>query len=177
MGFRDDIAADAAWYGVTSLPAVLLAALRHRTLAPVITLRISKYTENCRPAHLSARLIHRWACQRAGIDLPHELVAGPGLKLTHGWGIVVHPDARIGRNVILMHGVTIGMRSGGVPTIGDDAWIGPNAVVIGPTRVGDRSRVAAGCVLVESIGDDVQVFLDKRALVIRHVGSAPELQE
>lgn len=107
------------------------------------------------------RRAHRWATARAGMDLPWETEIGPGLAITHGWGLVVAPSARIGANVTVFHGVTIGRKDdiaddgtrveGGAPTIGDGAWIGPHAIIIGPVMVGAGARVAGGSVVTKDV--------------------------
>ena len=94
------------------------------------------------------------------MDLPWNLDVGDGLALTHGWGLVVTPGAKIGRNVTLFHGVTLGRRDRvdehgnrtvGYPVIEDEVWLGPHAVVIGDVRVGRGSRVAAGAFVTEDV--------------------------
>src|SRR3954452_15718698 len=45
-----------------------------------------------------------------GISLPKQARVGPGCRIHHFGGIVVHDDAAIGANCPLRHGVTIGDR-------------------------------------------------------------------
>ena len=37
-----------------------------------------------------------------------------------------------------------GVRESGYPTIQDDVWIGPNAIVVGNVTIGQGSRIAGG---------------------------------
>lgn len=106
-----------------------------------------------------ARILHRLACQLAGIELPWRTAIGPGLALTHGRGIVVNVNSRIGRNVTLFHGVTLGQRDSigkagtrltSYPVIEDDVWIGPYAIVVGVT-VGKGSRIAGGAYVYQDV--------------------------
>jgi serine O-acetyltransferase len=54
-----------------------------------------------------------------------------------------------------MHNVTIGTNMGaGAPVIGDDVFIGVNATVLGPIRVGDRVRIAANTAVTTDVPDD-----------------------
>ncbi|MDB5870406.1 MAG: serine O-acetyltransferase [Polaromonas sp.] len=108
---------------------------------------------------LPARIMHRLACQSAGIELPWKTVIAPGLALTHGRGIVVNAHARIGQNVTIFHGVTLGQRdfisrdgsrTTSYPVIEDDVWIGPHAIVVGAT-IGKGSRIAGGAYVFENI--------------------------
>jgi serine O-acetyltransferase len=96
----------------------------------------------------------------AGVDLPWQTRIGSGLALTHGWGLVISPGAKIGSNVTLFHGVTLGQRDRilitgdreiGYPTIEDDVWIGPHAIIIGNVTIGRGSRIAGGACVHESV--------------------------
>lgn len=75
---------------------------------------------------------------------------------------------RIGRHVLLAHGVSIltgthdyrlfgAERKHAIPDhgrdvdIGDGVWIASNATVLGPCRIGEHSVVAAGAVVVEDV--------------------------
>lgn len=106
-----------------------------------------------------ARVLHRLACQLAGIELPWRTRIAPGVALTHGRGIVVNVNSQIGRNVTLMHGVTLGQRDAigkdgsrltRYPVIEDDVWIGPYAIVVG-VRVGKGSRIAGGAYVYQDV--------------------------
>ncbi|HXG28181.1 MAG TPA: acyl-ACP--UDP-N-acetylglucosamine O-acyltransferase [Nevskiales bacterium] len=61
---------------------------------------------------------------------------------------VVHPEARLGRNV------SVGAYSliGAGVEIGDNTWIGPHVVINGPTRIGHSNRIFQFC----SIGEEPQ---------------------
>ncbi|MEH1014445.1 serine acetyltransferase [Micromonospora sp. CPCC 206060] len=88
-------------------------------------------------------------------DLPRELVCGPGLRLFHPYGLVLHRGVRIGRNVTMYHRITIGRRDlSGEPVIGDDVTIGAGAVVLGPVVVGDRARIGAGAIVLDDVPVD-----------------------
>lgn len=74
------------------------------------------------------------------------------LKLPHPNGVVVHENAVIGRNCMIMQQVTIGMiRTGEVPTIGDDVYIGAGAKLIGKLTVGDGARIGANAVVLNDV--------------------------
>lgn len=107
-----------------------------------------------------ARLLYRMVSQMAGIEIPWRTDIAPGLALTHGRGIVVNAGARIGRNVTLFHGVTLGQRdhidAQGrrhtlYPVIEDEVWIGPHAIIVGGVTVGKGSRIAGGAYVFEDV--------------------------
>jgi serine O-acetyltransferase len=111
-------------------------------------------------AVLPARLLYRFVSQLAGIEIPWRTVIAPGLALTHGRGIVVNAGARIGSNVTLFHGVTLGQRdhidAQGrrhtlYPVIEDEVWIGPHAIIVGGVTVGRGSRIAGGAYVFEDV--------------------------
>jgi serine O-acetyltransferase len=143
-----------------SLASIVRLALTNRTFRPVFTLRLCQWTrDNVRTLLPVARILHRWAQGQTAIDFPSGVKAGPGLTLVHGWGIVVNKDALLGSNVTLFNGVVIGRkdkiteqgRETAYPTIGNDVWIGPHAIIIGGVRVGDGAIVGAGSVVTKDV--------------------------
>lgn len=97
-----------------------------------------------------------------GIEIPASTSIGPGLRLRHGVGTVVNPAARLGNDVLLRHGVTIGNRNTrdktACPNIGDSVEIGANAIILGPIRIGDRARIGAGTVVMFDVDADATVI-------------------
>jgi putative colanic acid biosynthesis acetyltransferase WcaB len=88
-----------------------------------------------------------------GIELNLKSRIGPGLRLYHGTGLVVHEKAVLGSNCSLRHCTTIGMKDGpdDVPTIGDYVDIGSNAVLLGAITIGDRATIGAGAVVIHDV--------------------------
>lgn len=102
---------------------------------------------------LPVRVVYRLAIEVVmGVELPDRLRAGPGLAVFHGVGLVVNQRARLGANVTIRHGTTIGAltESGLAPVIGDGVDIGAQAMVVGDIYVGDNSVIGAGAILVDS---------------------------
>lgn len=88
-----------------------------------------------------------------GIELNYKARIGPGLRLYHGYALVIHDKATIGRDCTLRHATTIGMRKGpdDCPVIGNRVDIGSNSVVIGAINVGDGATIGAGSVVVHDV--------------------------
>ena len=65
-------------------------------------------------------------------------------------GVVIGETTVIGDNCTLYQGVTLGGTGKDQgkrhPTLGNDVLVGAGAKVLGPFRVGDNARVAAGAV-------------------------------
>ena len=145
--------------------SVVHAWLQHRTFRPVLTLRLCQASSRWpawwgRIGHVACRFAHRWTQHQAGIDLPWNVSVGMGLRIVHGWGLVVTPGARIGSNVTLFHGATIGrkddiavggQRTSEFPVIEDAVWVGPHAVVVGGVRLRAGCRLAAGTVVTGDV--------------------------
>lgn len=163
--FRSAVRADVVrLYGRYNLGLLLRACLFIRTFRPVFTLRVCQAVTNLQPLVsfmliFPCRVIHHWVQQMAGMDLGWGTEVGPGLLISHGWGFVTGPGVIIGSNVTIFHGVTIGMKhkispSGRVksfPTIEDEVWIGPHAVIAGGVVVGRGSRIAPGTIVTGDV--------------------------
>ncbi|HEY7214477.1 MAG TPA: serine O-acetyltransferase EpsC [Thermoanaerobaculia bacterium] len=100
-------------------------------------------------------MIARFNLFLTGVDIGPGAVIGPGLLISHGMGIVIGGYARIGRNAILLHQVTIGStgpsRIEAMPVIGDDVLIGAGAKVIGPVTVGDNVFIGVNAVVTRDV--------------------------
>jgi serine O-acetyltransferase len=84
----------------------------------------------------------------------------PDVHLPHPYGIIVHPQAVIGRRVTLMQQVTIGghdQRENIAPLIGDDVYIGAGARVLGDVRIGQGVVIGANAVVTRDIPPGVTV--------------------
>lgn len=97
-----------------------------------------------------------------GVDIGPGAEIGPGLRIAHGNGIVIGGYAKIGRNALLLHQVTIGAPSPGrvekMPVIGDNVFIGAGAKVIGGIRVGDNVFIGVNTIVARNIPDNSRVL-------------------
>lgn len=77
---------------------------------------------------------------------------GPGLSIAHYGTIVVNDKARIGANCRLHACVNIGASGGKpeAPTIGDNAYIGPGALIFGNITLGNNVTIAANATVNKS---------------------------
>jgi serine O-acetyltransferase len=101
-----------------------------------------------------------------GVEIPRSVEIGEGFDLVHGgFGVVIHPKSKIGRNVKIYPGVTLGRADIHLPMeqskfagieVGDDAILAAGAKVLckeGTLRVGRGTVVGANAVLLQSTGD------------------------
>ena len=87
-------------------------------------------------------------------DIPYTVDVS-GCNFQHkGFGVVIHPQSVIGKNIVIQHSVTIGETSKGVPVIGNNVFIGARAVVIGDITIGNNVKIGAGAVVTKDIPDN-----------------------
>lgn len=80
------------------------------------------------------------------IQIPAEVQIGKGFYIGHSGRIIINKNVKIGSNVNIATGVTIGETNRGagkgVPQIGDYVWIGTNAVIVGRIKIGNDVMIA-----------------------------------
>ena len=97
----------------------------------------------------------KWLCQWLGkgtvnLTLPPTVKIEEGLLLFHAYGTILNAKA-IGKGCRIVHNVTLGDKKGGVPTIGNNVEILPNAVVTGDIQIGDHCVIGPGAVVFKSV--------------------------
>ena len=108
-----------------------------------------------------ARFISELGRWLTGIEIHPGAKIGRRLVIDHGMGVVFGETAEIGDDCIVFHGVTLG----GVkfdpikrhPTVGNRVLIGTGAKILGPITLGDGSRVGANAVVTRDVPAGVTV--------------------
>ncbi len=102
-----------------------------------------------------ARLVSQKAARKTGIEIHPGATIGKRLVIDHGTGVVIGETTEIGDDVLIYQGVTLGGTGKDTgkrhPTIGNNVMISAGAKVLGPFKIGDNSRVAAGAVVLEEV--------------------------
>ncbi len=117
---------------------------------------------------LSGRIISHAGRFVTGIEIHPAAVIGRRFFIDHGTGVVIGETSRIGDDVTLYQGVTLGGIAPSIdaasqvdqkrhPTIGDGAIVGSGAQVLGPITVGAGARVGANAVVVKDVPAGVTV--------------------
>lgn len=87
---------------------------------------------------------------------------GPGLYIGHPFCITINPQVKIGKNCNIHKGVTIGQENRGprkgAPTIGDNVWIGVNAVIVGKITIGSNVLIAPNSFINQDIPSNSIAF-------------------
>lgn len=80
---------------------------------------------------------------------------GGGIRFLHKASMIIYVKSA-GTNFTICQGVTVGSNAGstkphGYPTIGNNVFIGANAVVCGNITIGDNVIIGAGAVVTKSV--------------------------
>lgn len=101
----------------------------------------------------------RWFSQIArwltGIEIHPGAKIGRRFFIDHGMGVVIGETAEIGDDVTLYHGVTLGgttwRKEKRHPTLGNNVVVGAGAKILGPITIGDNARVGSNSVVVKDV--------------------------
>lgn len=105
-----------------------------------------------------ARLISQRSRHRTGIEIHPGAKIGKRLVIDHGMGIVIGETAEVGDDCLIYHGVTLGGTGKDQgkrhPTIGNNVLLSTGSKVLGPFKVGDGARIAANAVVLKEVPED-----------------------
>lgn len=103
------------------------------------------------PARFTSN-IGRWL---TGIEIHPGARIGRRLIIDHGMGVVIGETAIVGDDVYLYHQVTLGgtssERGKRHPTVGNGVIVGAGAKILGDILIGDGARVGANAVVVQPV--------------------------
>ena len=107
---------------------------------------------------LLARLLSQWARLLTGIEIHPGAILGKRFFIDHGMGVVIGETARVGDDVTIYQGVTLGgtgKRNGKRHhTLRNNVVVGAGAQILGNITVGENSRVGAGSVVLTDVPDN-----------------------
>ena len=105
--------------------------------------------------YLMGRLISNLGRFVTGVEIHPGAEIGQRFFIDHGMGVVVGETSKVGDDVTLYQGVTLGGTSlekgKRHPTIGDGVIIGSGAQVLGPLNVGNGARIGANAVVLQDV--------------------------
>ena len=115
----------------------------------------------CRRLFFLARLISQLSRFLTGIEIHPGARIGKGLFIDHGMGIVIGETAEIGDDCTIYHNVTLegtghdtGKRH---PTLGNNVLVATGAKVLGPITIGDNARIGANAVVLKNVEENATV--------------------
>jgi serine O-acetyltransferase len=108
-----------------------------------------------------ARFISQISRTMTGIEIHPGASIGKRFFIDHGMGVVIGETTIIGNDVLLYQGVTLGgtglEKGKRHPTIGNSVVIGTGAQVLGNITVGDNSYIGANAVVIKDVPPDSTV--------------------
>lgn len=131
----------------------LRRAIQNPSIRVVVLYRLSSLFYESKVTRSFSWLIRQRLSLR-GIEINSKSEVGFGLKLPHPHSVVIGKGAKVGANVTIFNGVTLGnkieMGPDCYPEIGDGVRIYPGARIIGPVSIGAGSTIGANAVVLKS---------------------------
>lgn len=108
-----------------------------------------------------ARFVSEVSRLLTGIEIHPGAKIGKRVVIDHGMGIVIGETAVVGDDCLIFHGVTLGGKSFEAkkrhPTIGNKVVLGAGAKILGNITIGDNSIVGANSVVTHDVPSGVVV--------------------
>ena len=177
---REDMRLGLAWHSVPGVRRVLgdraeqvASVLLSAELQTVLIYRFQAWARAKR-IPVVPNLCRRLTMLLSGVSIGDQVWIGPGLLMNHGH-VVIDGATTIGPLCSLSPFVTIGLNTGGPdvsfegPTIGRFVFIGTGAKLLGPITVGDNARIGANAVVLCDVpADSTAVGVPARILPHEH---------
>lgn len=135
----------------------------HRLIRPVLFFKGFQALQSYRVAHWLWKngrrdlsyFVQMRVSEVFGVDIHPAAKIGQGVMIDHAHSIVIGETAIVGNDVSMLHSVTLGGTGKEAgdrhPKIGNGVMIGAGAKVLGNIHVGNRSRIAAGSVVLHDV--------------------------
>lgn len=134
----------------------LFKRLLHHRFLPIVLCRLSRSALLKGLPGLSGSLSYL-NLALFGLEVAPRCEIGPGIFFPHPTGSVIGA-ARIGSNVTIFQGVTLGAKKLDMgfdislrPEVGDNVVIGAGAKILGGVRIGNHVVIGANSVVLESV--------------------------
>lgn len=120
---------------------------------------------------LLARILAHFTRLLTGVEIHPGARIGRRVVIDHGMGIVIGETAEVGDDVLMYHGVTLGgtgfTREKRHPTIGKGVLLGAHAVVLGPIVIGDGAKIGAGAVVTKPVPPGATAIGNPAQIIVR----------
>lgn len=107
------------------------------------------------PFSVLYRMLYRKVRNTYGIDLPYTVQLGRRVVIEHQGAIIIHGHCIIGDDCIIRQGVTLGNRyldrPLDAPKLGNRVNVGAGAKILGDVTIGDDAAIGANAVVVKDI--------------------------
>ena len=107
------------------------------------------------------RFISHFSRWITGIEIHPGAQIGRRFFIDHGMGIVIGETSIIGNDCTLYHGVTLGgttwQKGKRHPTLSTGVVVGAGAKILGPITIGDNARIGSNTVVLKDVPKDATV--------------------
>ncbi|MGL4619206.1 MAG: serine O-acetyltransferase EpsC [Chroococcidiopsis sp.] len=107
---------------------------------------------------LLPRLISVFKRFLTGIEIHPGAKIGKGVLICHGLGVVIDETAIVGDGTVIYQDVTLGGTGKETgkrhPTLGKNVIVEPGAKILGNIKIGDNVRICAGSVVLQDVPDN-----------------------
>ena len=163
---------NAAYEGDPAAKSTDEVILSYPCILAIATYRLA-HELYCKDVPFISRIMSEYAHSKTGIDIHPGAMIGRNFFIDHGTGVVIGETAKIGDNVKIYQGVTLGAMSflrdenGAIikgkkrhPTVGNNVIIYSGATILGgETVIGDNVIVGGNVWLTSSIPPDTKVTI------------------
>jgi serine O-acetyltransferase len=109
-----------------------------------------------------------------GFNISPTCKIGKGFYIGHFGRVIITPYTEIGSNVNISPGVTIGQtnrgKNKGVPKIGNNVWVGTNAIIVGNIQIGNNVLIAPGAYVNFNVPNNA-VILGNPGKIVSYKGT------
>lgn len=109
--------------------------------------------------------------RKTQIQIPYSTEIGEGFYIGHSGRIIINPKAKLGKNINIATGVTIGQENRGKrkgsPYISDNVWIGTNSVIVGNITIGTDVLIAPNAYVNFDVPDHSIVIGNPAKIIYR----------
>lgn len=125
----------------------------------------------CRSAlYVLYRAMHRYVRNHYSIELHDTTTIGRRFCIGHSGGIVIHERAQFGDDCVIRQNVTIGatsnVRAHEAPKLGNRVQVGCGAVIIGNIRIGDDARIGPNALVMTDVPEGATVFSPSARMIL-----------
>jgi serine O-acetyltransferase len=123
--------------------------------------RVGVWRMGLKPKLLRApfSFLYRWMYRKCrnhyGIELPYTVKLGRRVIFEHQNGIVIHGNVEIGDRCFIRQGVTLGNktidRCHDAPKLGKRVNVGAGAKILGAVTIGDDAQIGANAVVLQDV--------------------------
>jgi serine O-acetyltransferase len=133
-----------------TLLRALLLAYRNPNFRVLVLIRMITKGKN----KFFCRKYRKKLLVKYGVDFSDKATVGERLNIEHYNGIVVGGGSIIGDDCLLYQQVTLGMKNGKYPRIGNNVKIFAGAKIIGDVKIGDNVQIGANSVVLKDVPEN-----------------------